>query len=47
MGCGLEHLSNCHGEITGLFFLLSSGGFWIRWRYQSIKQWIKNKLAKR
>lgn len=39
-GCGLEHLSNCHGEITGLICLLSAGSLWLRIKYQSVKDWL-------
>lgn len=42
-GCGLEHLSNCHGEITGLICLLSAGSLWLRIKYQSVKIWLKGK----
>lgn len=45
-GCGLEHLSNCHGEITGLFLLLSAGGLWFRTQYQSTKVWVLSRIRK-
>lgn len=39
MSCGIEHLShlsNCHGEITGLTLLLGGGiGYWLRNSYRS------------
>ncbi len=40
MSCGLEHLSNCHGEITGLLYLLSAGSLWLRIKYDYIKSWF-------
>jgi hypothetical protein len=40
MGCGLEHLSNCHGEITGLICVLSAGSLWLRMKYYSIRSWL-------
>jgi hypothetical protein len=40
MGCGIEHLSNCHGELTGLLFIISTGLFWFKTKYQITKIWI-------
>lgn len=45
MGCGFEHFSNCHGEITGLLFMLSVGGLWFRTQYYVIKNWILIQLS--
>lgn len=30
MSCGIEHLSNCHGEVTMVTMLLTSVGLWLR-----------------
>lgn len=46
MGCGLEHLSNCHGEVTAFLLMCSVGGLWIRTQYQVIKVWTLAKLAR-
>lgn len=46
MGCGLEHLSNCHGErelIAGVFVFLTTGGLIVRTRYELVKTWCQAK----
>lgn len=44
MSCGLEHLSNCHGEVTAVALFVSAGGLWFRMKYDEIKTWIQVKL---
>lgn len=52
--CGLEHLSNCHGEwgiIAGGLFALSSVGLWLRLKYRStrygVRMWFANRKVKK
>lgn len=47
MSCGLEHLSNCHGEITWILLVFSAGGFWFRMQYNTIKIWFGSYLRRK
>lgn len=37
MSCGLEHLSNCHGELTIASTMLASVALWFRLGWTRIK----------
>lgn len=43
MCSGLEHLSNCHGELTCGIMLFSSLALWLRHQRFKIKMWFANR----
>ena len=47
MSCGIEHLSNCHGELTGLALLVGGVVFWLRTSFATFRFRVKDWLAKR
>lgn len=42
MSCGLEHLSNCHGELTMLTMGAGAGMLWLRRSWSHIVMWVKS-----
>jgi len=46
MSCGLEHLSNCHGELTWGFMMLSSFALWYRTQRFKIRMWLAERKVR-
>lgn len=45
MSCGLEHLSNCHGEWTIIAMGAGAGAFWFRRVWARVVGWFRPKPA--